>query len=75
MRFSRGEVVFYGLKIGSKTVNIAEVSKEKVEGGVSGHLVLIPEEQSDQGTYAVPSPEGDSEKEVKFVFPRLNNYG
>ncbi|MPC10859.1 hypothetical protein E2C01_003502 [Portunus trituberculatus] len=35
MRFSRGEVVFYGLKIRSKTANVAEVNEEKIEGGVT----------------------------------------
>ena len=30
MRFSRG-VVFYRLKIGFKTVNVAEIMEEKVE--------------------------------------------
>ena len=34
MRFSRGEVVFYRLKIRSKTANVAEVNGEKCEGGV-----------------------------------------
>ena len=29
--------------------------------GVSRHLGSIPEEQSDLGTFMVPSPEGDSE--------------
>ncbi|XP_063850047.1 uncharacterized protein LOC135094155 [Scylla paramamosain] len=33
MRFSRGEVVFYRLKIRSKTTNVAEVNEEKVEEG------------------------------------------
>ncbi|MPC46328.1 hypothetical protein E2C01_040045 [Portunus trituberculatus] len=56
MRFSRGEVVFYRLKIRSKTVNVAEVKEGKVEGGVS-----IPKEYSDLRTFLVPSPEGDSE--------------
>ncbi|MPC60083.1 hypothetical protein E2C01_054119 [Portunus trituberculatus] len=34
MRCSRGEVVFHRLKIRSKTVNVAEVIEEKVQGGV-----------------------------------------
>ena len=34
MRFSRGEVVFYRLKVRSKTANVAEVNEEKVEGVV-----------------------------------------
>ena len=34
MRFIRGEVVFYRLEIGSKTANVAEVDREKCEGGV-----------------------------------------
>ena len=63
MRFSRGEVVFYRLKIRSKTANVAQVDEEKYEG-VSRHLRSIPEEQSDLGTFMVPSPEGDSEAGV-----------
>ena len=34
MRFIRGEVVFYRCKIRSKTANVAEVDREKCEGGV-----------------------------------------
>ena len=34
MGFSRGEVVFYRLKIRSKTANVAEVDGGKCEGGV-----------------------------------------
>ena len=34
MRFSGGEVVFYRLKIRSKTANVAKVDGEKCEGGV-----------------------------------------
>ena len=34
MRFSGGEVVFYRLKIRSKTANVADVNGEKYEGGV-----------------------------------------
>ncbi|MPC59775.1 hypothetical protein E2C01_053803 [Portunus trituberculatus] len=34
MSFSIGEVVFYSLKIRSKTMNAAEVNEEKVEGYV-----------------------------------------
>ncbi|MPC15541.1 hypothetical protein E2C01_008337 [Portunus trituberculatus] len=60
MRFSRGEVVFHRLKVRSKTVNVAEVNEEKVEGGV-WHFGSLPEEQSDLGTFLVPSPEEDSE--------------
>ena len=37
-------MVFYRLKIRSKTANVAEVNVEKCEGGVSGHLVSMPEE-------------------------------
>ncbi|MPC40304.1 hypothetical protein E2C01_033859 [Portunus trituberculatus] len=40
MKFSRGEVVFYRLKIRSKTVNVAEVNVEKLEvTGTPPHLV------------------------------------
>ena len=53
MRFSGGEVVFYRLKIRSKTANVAEVHVK----GVSRHLGSIPEDQSDLGTFMVPSPE------------------
>ncbi|MPC35709.1 hypothetical protein E2C01_029140 [Portunus trituberculatus] len=34
MRFRRGEVVFYRLKIRSKTVNVDEFNEEKVDEGV-----------------------------------------
>ena len=34
MRFSRGEVMFYRLKVRSKAANVAEVKEEIVEGGV-----------------------------------------
>ncbi|MPC73587.1 hypothetical protein E2C01_067921 [Portunus trituberculatus] len=34
MKFSRGEVVFYRLEIRPETANVAEVNKEKVNGGV-----------------------------------------
>ncbi|MPC18792.1 hypothetical protein E2C01_011686 [Portunus trituberculatus] len=40
MRFSKGEVVFHRLKIRSKTVNVAEVNEEKVEGGVKTFWVI-----------------------------------
>ncbi|MPC10947.1 hypothetical protein E2C01_003591 [Portunus trituberculatus] len=33
MRFSRGEMAFYILKIRSNTVNVAQVNEEKVKGG------------------------------------------
>ena len=36
MRFSGGEVVFYRLKIRSKTANVAEVNREKYERGCQG---------------------------------------
>ncbi|MPC95543.1 hypothetical protein E2C01_090759 [Portunus trituberculatus] len=60
MRFSRGEVVFYRLEITSKTVYVAEVNEVKVEGGVKTFRSL-PDEQSNLGTFLVPSPERDSE--------------
>ncbi|MPC46954.1 hypothetical protein E2C01_040686 [Portunus trituberculatus] len=41
MRFSRGEVVFHRLKIRCKTVSVAEVNVEKVEGGVKTFGVVI----------------------------------
>ncbi|MPC70584.1 hypothetical protein E2C01_064836 [Portunus trituberculatus] len=40
MRFSRGEVVFYRLKIKSKTANVAEVNVEKVERGVKAFGIV-----------------------------------
>ncbi|MPC09216.1 hypothetical protein E2C01_001820 [Portunus trituberculatus] len=40
MRFSRGEVVSYRLKIRSKTKNVAEVNVEKVEGDVKAFGVI-----------------------------------
>ncbi|MPC92986.1 hypothetical protein E2C01_088101 [Portunus trituberculatus] len=60
MRFSRGEVVFYRLKIRSKTANVAEVNVEKVEGGVKAFGVVIKRGVL-SGTFLVPSPEEDSE--------------
>ncbi|MPC26145.1 hypothetical protein E2C01_019276 [Portunus trituberculatus] len=62
--FSRGEVVFYRLEIRSKTTNVAEVNEEKVEGGVET-FGLIPREQSDIGTFMVPSSEGPTEVLVR----------
>ncbi|MPC49451.1 hypothetical protein E2C01_043253 [Portunus trituberculatus] len=60
MSFSRGEVVFYRLKIRSKTANVIEVNEEKSRK-VSKHFRSPPREQSDLGIFLVPSPEGDSE--------------
>ena len=40
---------------------------EKNVRGVSRHLGSIPQEQSDLGTFMVPSPEGDSEAGVGVV--------
>ena len=52
-KFNGEEVVFYRLKIRSKTANVAEVHVK----GLSRHLGSIPEDQSDLGTFMVPSPE------------------
>ncbi|MPC65987.1 hypothetical protein E2C01_060130 [Portunus trituberculatus] len=60
MRFIRREVMFYRLKIRSKTANVAEVNEEKLMK-VSRHFGLLPEEQSDLGIFMVLSSEGDSE--------------
>ncbi|MPC81614.1 hypothetical protein E2C01_076240 [Portunus trituberculatus] len=60
MRFSRGEVVFHRLKIRSETANVAEVNEEKLRE-VSRHFGSSTREQSNLGTFLVPSPEGDSE--------------
>ncbi|MPC98909.1 hypothetical protein E2C01_094295 [Portunus trituberculatus] len=60
MRFSRGEVVFYILKIRSKTAKVAEVNGEKLRE-MSGHFGSPAKWQSDLGTFLVPSLEGDSE--------------
>ncbi|MPC62295.1 hypothetical protein E2C01_056379 [Portunus trituberculatus] len=59
MRFSRGEVVFYRLKIKSKPANVAEVNEEKVEGGVKTFWVLT-KRGIRPGDISGPSPEGDS---------------
>ena len=56
-------MVFYRLKITSKTAKVAEVNIEKLRR-VSMHLWSIPRGQSDLGTFIVPSPEGDSEAGV-----------
>ncbi|MPC77829.1 hypothetical protein E2C01_072296 [Portunus trituberculatus] len=58
MRFNRGEVVIYRLKIRCKTTNVAKVNEEKVEGGVK---ILGRHRKSDLETLLVPSPEGSSE--------------
>ncbi|MPC44579.1 hypothetical protein E2C01_038256 [Portunus trituberculatus] len=60
MRFSRGEVVFYRLKIRSKTANVAEVNEENVKGGgktfwVSTGRAVRP------GDISGPFPRSDSE--------------
>ena len=34
LRLRRGEMVFFRLKVKSKTTNVAEIMKRKVEGGV-----------------------------------------
>ncbi|MPC34495.1 hypothetical protein E2C01_027887 [Portunus trituberculatus] len=60
MRFSSGKVVFYRLKIRSKTANVAEVNEEKLRE-VSRHFGSSPREESDLGAFSVPSLEGDSE--------------
>ncbi|MPC82473.1 hypothetical protein E2C01_077142 [Portunus trituberculatus] len=60
MRFSKGEMVFYRLKIRSKTVNVAEIDVEKVEGGVKAFGVIIKKGVR-PGDIFGPSPEGDSE--------------
>ncbi|MPC62928.1 hypothetical protein E2C01_057019 [Portunus trituberculatus] len=57
MRFSRGEVVFYRLKMKSKNVNVAEVNEEKLRV-VSRHFGSSPRKVSDLGIFLVPSPEG-----------------
>ena len=48
MMFSRGEVVFYRLKIRCKTANVAEMGEEKLRL-LLRCLGSIPEEQSDLG--------------------------
>ncbi|MPC54457.1 hypothetical protein E2C01_048374 [Portunus trituberculatus] len=55
MRFSRREVVFYRLKIRSKTTNVAEVNEEKLREA-SKHFQLPIRKQSDLGTFLVGSP-------------------
>ncbi|MPC09006.1 hypothetical protein E2C01_001604 [Portunus trituberculatus] len=53
MRFSRGEVVFYRLKIRSKTANVAELMTKK--GSVKTFWVAT-ERAVHLGTFLVPSP-------------------
>ena len=62
-KFNGEEVVFYKLKIRSKTANVPEVDGEKCEGGVKT-LGSRSEEQSDLRTFMVPSSQGDSEAGV-----------
>ena len=57
MRVSGGEVVFYRLKIRSKTANVPEVHREKSEGGVKT-LRVDTRRVADLETFMVPSPEG-----------------
>ncbi|MPC39519.1 hypothetical protein E2C01_033056 [Portunus trituberculatus] len=60
MRFSRGEVVFYRLKIRSKTLNVPEVNDDKLRE-LSRHFGSPPREQSYLGTFSVLSSEWDSD--------------
>ncbi|MPC71998.1 hypothetical protein E2C01_066290 [Portunus trituberculatus] len=39
IRFRRGEVVFYRLKVRSKTANVAEVNEENIEGGAKQDIL------------------------------------
>ena len=73
MKFSGEEVVFYRLKIRSKTANAAEVDRKKFKG-VSRHLGSILEEQSDLETFIVFSPEGDSEAGVGVAIFNFKNF-
>ncbi|MPC66745.1 hypothetical protein E2C01_060896 [Portunus trituberculatus] len=68
MRFSKGEVVFYRLKIRSKTANVAEVNEEKVEGGVKTFQIVT--ERAVQPGDISGLPEGNSE--AGFGVPILN---
>ncbi|MPC45126.1 hypothetical protein E2C01_038811 [Portunus trituberculatus] len=61
MRFSRREVVFYRLKIRSKSANVAEGNEEGEAREVSRHFGSPSREQSDLGIFLVSSPEGDCE--------------
>ncbi|MPC07678.1 hypothetical protein E2C01_000243 [Portunus trituberculatus] len=58
MRFSRGEVVFYRLKIRSKTANVAEVNVEKVKGGVKTFGVHYQERSLTWGHFWSPPQKG-----------------
>ena len=60
MRFRRGEVVLYRLKMKCQTANVAKVNVIKV-GGISSHFCLTPKDPSDQRKFRVPSPQGDFE--------------
>ncbi|MPD04292.1 hypothetical protein E2C01_099971 [Portunus trituberculatus] len=59
MGLSKGEVVFYRLKIRSETTNVAKFMKKKLRK-VSRCFGSPPREQSNLGTFIVPSPEWDS---------------
>ncbi|MPC71322.1 hypothetical protein E2C01_065598 [Portunus trituberculatus] len=59
MKFSRGEVVFYRLKIRSETANVAEVNEEKVEGCVKTFWVAN-EKAVRSGDISGFFPKGDS---------------
>ena len=66
MRFSRGYIVVYRLKVRSKTTNVAEINEENIEA-ISRHLRSIPEEHSDPRAFMAPSQEGTSEIGVGIV--------
>ncbi len=72
MRFSRGEVVFYRLKVRSKAAIVAEVNEEIVEGGVKTLGVETRRAVRPGGIYG-PLPRGDSEAGVGVAIIILKN--
>ncbi|MPC33690.1 hypothetical protein E2C01_027049 [Portunus trituberculatus] len=63
MRFIRGEVVSYRLKIRLKTTNVAEINEEKVEGDVKTFWVA-----TERAVRPVLFSERDSEAGLESPF-------
>ena len=72
MKFSGGEVVFYRLKIRSKTANVAEVDGEKCEGDVKTFRVDTGRAVRPGDIYG-PLPRGNSEAGVGVTI-FINNF-
>lgn len=67
MKFSRGELKCYGLKMKFMSVNVAKVYVKRVDG-VLRHLGSANGGHSDRGTFMVPASERDSR-----LFSKIEN--